>query len=273
MQMAHLGTCWELQLSLHGLWKESMTDLGDRMKSYECAARTTLVPRMPILIRIDGKAFHTFTQGLKRPFCEDLNSTMDLTTHRLLEDIQGAILGYTQSDEISLLLQCDAKNESEAWFGGGIQKITSVAASMATAYFNSSWREWNGKTALFDARVWNMPWEDVPNYFIWRHKDWYRNSVSMAARAHFSHQDCHKQSVSDLMDMLHSIGKPWQDLTDRERNGRFFVPGRVTDATKSWLEEFNSCPFDYTKMNGLIAELRLNELDDELHRLDKPAVV
>lgn len=203
-----------------------MTDLGDRMKAYERAARTTLVPRMPILIRIDGKAFHTFTRSYDRPFDARLMNAMEFTTQTLLNDVQGAMLGYTQSDEISLLLQCDSSNETEAWFGGGVQKIASVSASMATAHFNDVILP-EGQVAMFDARVWNMPWEDVPNYFIWRHKDWYRNSVSMAARAHFSHKECHGKSVSDMMDMLHSIGKPWQDLSDREKNGRFMVPSRL----------------------------------------------
>lgn len=250
-----------------------MTDLGDRMKSYEKSSRTKLVPRLPILIRVDGKAFHTFTRGFERPFDKRLMSAMDATAAKMLEGMQGGIFAYCQSDEISFLLQCDASPQTEPWFGGGVQKIASVAASMATAFFNKSVSEvapvLNGNivtpAAMFDARVWNMPWEDVPNYFIWRHKDWYRNSVSMCARAHFSHKECHGKSVSDMMEMLHSIDKPWQNLSDREKNGRFLIPAKMSDE-REWMDSYLSTGMEvvYPQLEAFIRELR---------RLDKSAVV
>lgn len=213
--------------------------LGDRMKKYEYITRTYLVPRMPVIIRLDGKAFHTFTRGFKRPFDEVLISTMQDTTKYLCENIQGCVLGYTQSDEITLVLVDYKKLNSCAWFDNNIQKMCSIAASMATFAFNRFFvanlnafyefntdidlteigyhitfsEEDNGKYyeaykkaaekgAMFDARVFNIPKEEVCNCVLWRQNDATRNSVEMVAQAHFSHGVLQNKSQSQMQDML-----------------------------------------------------------------------
>ena len=192
------------------------TSLGDRMKGYEDVTRTKVLRRTPTIIRIDGKAFHTWTRQLKHfdtslergPFSDRMHDAMTTTTQLLVENIQNAVLGYTQSDEISILLNDWKKLNSDQWFGGGIQKMCSVSASMATGYFNEAV---NGhcdvkqfSNAFFDARVFNVPKEEVTNYFVWRQQDASRNSVQMLGRHYFSHKQLHKKSAADINDMLYT---------------------------------------------------------------------
>ena len=118
--------------------KMSKDDLGTRMKeNYEKRTRQFLPRRTNTMIRLDGKAFHTFTKGYERPFDDELIKMMNETTQYLCENIQGVVMGYTQSDEITLILQDSDKLTTDAWYDGAVQKIVSVSASMATAYFNS----------------------------------------------------------------------------------------------------------------------------------------
>ena len=213
-------------------------ELGKRMKEYyENIPKTKLMRRAPVIIRIDGKAFHTFTRGFKKPFDEILIKSMQETTKYLCENIQGCVLGYTQSDEISLLL-IDYKNlNSSAWFDYEIQKICSIAASMATMAFNKSFAknaeefmtdcassyEMEGlcgkgteeyklcevyqkaieKGAMFDARCFNIPKEEVTNYFYWRQLDAIRNSIQMVGQAHFPHNILQYKTCEDIKDMLY----------------------------------------------------------------------
>lgn len=231
--------------------------LGDRMKKYEYITRTYLVPRMPVIIRLDGKAFHTFTRGFKRPFDEVLISTMQDTTKYLCENIQGCVLGYTQSDEITLVLVDYKKLNSCAWFDNNIQKMCSIAASMATFAFNRFFvanlnafyefntdidlteigyhitfsEEDNGKYyeaykkaaekgAMFDARVFNIPKEEVCNCVLWRQNDATRNSVEMVAQAHFSHGILQHKSQSQMQDMLMlEKGINWNDFPVHQKRG------------------------------------------------------
>ena len=204
---------------------------------YENIPKTKLMRRAPVIIRIDGKAFHTFTRGFKKPFDEILIKSMQETTKYLCENIQGCVLGYTQSDEISLLL-IDYKNlNSSAWFDYEIQKICSIAASMATMAFNKSFAknaeefmtdcassyEMEGlcskgteeyklcevyqkaieKGAMFDARCFNIPKEEVTNYFYWRQLDAIRNSIQMVGQAHFPHNILQYKTCEDIKDMLY----------------------------------------------------------------------
>ncbi|WP_281513144.1 tRNA(His) guanylyltransferase Thg1 family protein [Bacteroides acidifaciens] len=114
--------------------------LGDRMKGYENISRTYLTRRVPAIIRVDGKAFHTFTKGIKRPFDPIMTKTMQDAMKYLCENIQGCVLGYTQSDEITLVLTDYGTIKTDAWFGYGVQKMCSIAAAMATLAFNTAWR-------------------------------------------------------------------------------------------------------------------------------------
>jgi tRNA(His) 5'-end guanylyltransferase len=211
------------------------TSLGDRMKGYEGVTRSKVMRRTPTIIRIDGKAFHTWTKHLKHidpklenePFSDVMHRCMMSTTKQLVDNMQNAVLGYTQSDEISILLNDWKKLTSDQWFDGGIQKIASVSASMATAYFNKAYDSMVGNLkpaglspALFDARVFNVPKEDVVNYFIWRQQDASRNSVQMLGRHYFSHKQLHKKNVSEINDMLYTEHEVmWNQIDTWKKRG------------------------------------------------------
>ena len=207
--------------------------LGDRMKeNYENRAKTYLVRRMPVIIRLDGKAFHTFTRDFKKPYDEIFHNTMNATMKYLCENIQGCKLGYTQSDEITLLLIDYDTLTTDAWFDNNVQKICSVSASMATmtfnkvfsqkvyAYCNSMKTDENGdlnkeefdqwaayrrateKGAMFDSRCFNIPIEEVTNCFLWRQQDATRNAIQMLGQCNFSHKELQGKSCNDIQDML-----------------------------------------------------------------------
>lgn len=201
-------------------------ELGDRMKSqYEDRTRVLLPRRTYTIIRVDGKAFHTLTRGCKRPYDRDLMETMDKTAIALCEGIQGAVLAFTQSDEISVLLTDFAKPSTNAWFDGNLQKQASVAASLATANFNNFAENLCGlQMGMFDARVFTIPDPvEVENYFIWRQNDASRNSVQMAARAVYSHKALEGKGIPDLHELLHQKGINWNDYTSGEKRGRTIV--------------------------------------------------
>ncbi len=204
----------------------SNQSFGDRMKAYEAVSQNTLMRRTPVIIRIDGKAFHTFTRGLNKPFDKTLSDAMAETTLELCKQIQGAIFGYTQSDEISILLQ-DWKNlNTDCWFGYNVQKVVSISASIATAKFNQIFKHpTSASYALFDSRAYNIPESEVVNYFIWRGSDCSRNSVSALAQAYFSHKQLHGKSVSAMQDMLMlEHGVNWNDVETRYKRGICIVP-------------------------------------------------
>ncbi len=227
-------------------------DLGARMKVfYEQIPKTKLMRRTPVMIRIDGRAFHTFTRGFQRPFDEVLIKTMQETTKYLCENIQGCVLGYTQSDEISLVLVDYQRFETSAWFDYEIQKMCSITASMATMKFNQEFAHqvrrykeeknlehkcgiWNSykdyyyqtiykamdKGAMFDARVFNIPKEEVTNCIYWRQLDASRNSIQMVGQANFSHKELHHISCNDIQDMLMTQrGINWNDLPTYQKRG------------------------------------------------------
>lgn len=194
-------------------------NLGNRMKSnYEDKSRYKLIRRMPVIIRLDGKSFHTFTKYCEKPFDNDLSDAMTNTMLYLLHHIQGAKLGYQQSDEISILVTDYDDLQTDAWFDNNIQKISSISSSMATAYFNHFYTK-TEKFAFFDSRCFNIPKEEVNNYFIWRQKDWERNSLQMVCRSYFSHKELHGKKRDDMHNMLYSIGINWADLDDKWKNG------------------------------------------------------
>lgn len=208
----------------------SRDPMGARMKDhYECRARAYLPRRTHTIIRIDGKAFHTYTRGLEKPYDKKLMDDMAETTRFLCQEIQGVRIGYTQSDEISLLLTDFATTQTEAWFDGNVQKIVSVAASLATAKFNQMRPA--GRLAFFDARAFTIPdpWE-MNNYFIWRQLDARRNSISMLAQAYFSAKQLHGKNTTDMQEMLqreHDVS--WDDENPRFRLGTVLVPRHVTE--------------------------------------------
>lgn len=222
-------------------------ELGKRMKEfYEQIPKTKLMRRTPVIIRIDGKAFHTFTRGFKRPIDEILIKTMQETTKYLCENIQGCVLGYTQSDEITLVLVDYQKLNSDAWFGYEVQKMCSIAASMATLAFNDSFgfnvaryldslseTELDNqdeyisvlcramrKGAMFDARVFNIPKKEVTNCLYWIQLDATRNSIQMVGQANFSHKELHKKTCNAIQDMLMTQkGINWNDFPTYQKRG------------------------------------------------------
>lgn len=202
------------------LGKIMLDTLGDRMKGYEAAASPNLIRRMPIIVRIDGKAFHTFCRGATKPFDDRIKDAMVNTCQELLKAAQNCKVAYTQSDEISLLFIDYEQLETDAWFSNCLQKIVSVSSSIATLAFNKHLAKDYGKWALFDARAWNLPREEVSNYFLWRQQDCRRNAVSQVARSKFSHKQLHSKNTAEMKDMLLSKGLNFEtDILEGYRNG------------------------------------------------------
>jgi tRNA(His) guanylyltransferase len=200
--------------------------LGDRMKAqYENRTRVYLPRRTYTIVRVDGKAFHTYCRGLQRPYDFDLMRDMDRTATALCEAMQGARLAYVQSDEISVLLTDFESTDTEAWFDGNLQKIVSIAASCATAAFNSFRQGVTSRLAMFDARAFTIPDPvEVENYFVWRQQDATRNSISMAAQAQFGRQQLHGVSGDQMQEMLwREKGINWNDYPAGARRGRAVV--------------------------------------------------
>lgn len=193
--------------------------LGDRMKSYyEDRTRYSLTRRTYTIIRLDGKAFHTYTQGLQRPFDDKLMFDMDDTAEFVCKNVQGAKMAFVQSDEISILLTDFDNLQTDAWFDGNIQKIVSVSASYATAKFNELRP---GKLAFFDARVFQIPNRtEVENYFIWRQQDTARNSIQSVAQCMYSQKELHGKNTNELQELIFQKGTNWNDFAPRYKRGR-----------------------------------------------------
>lgn len=230
-------------------------DLGNRMKEYyENIPKTKLMRRCPVIMRCDGKSFHTFSRNFQKPFDEVLIKTMQETMKYLCKNIQGCVLGYTQSDEITLVLVDYKKFTSQAWFDYEVQKICSIAASMATMKFNQVFKELSYKEsenleiicrknpylenrdcltkisnvhtnsaekgAMFDCRCFNIPKEEVTNCIYWRQLDATRNSIQMVGQANFSHKELQNKSCNDIQDMLMTQkGINWNDLPIYQKRG------------------------------------------------------
>lgn len=229
--------------------KYALDSLGTRMKRYEAVSQNSLVRRMPVIIRLDGKAFHTYTRFFKRidypdrelyPFNPILKDAMLSTCEALVENIQGCVLAYTQSDEISLLLRDWDTHETQGWFDYNVQKLVSVSASIATAHFNQHIRQLAAVNtpdpipalALFDSRAYNVPKEDVANYFIWRQNDASRNSVQMLGHHHFSQKQMHGKSNNEVQDMLMAnFNINWNDIPGWMKRGSCVKRSTTTDNT------------------------------------------
>ena len=243
-------------------------DLGVRMKTfYEQIPKTKLMRRCPVALRIDGKAFHTFTRGFQKPFDKVLIKSMQETMKYLCENIQGCVLGYTQSDEITLILVDYKKFTSSAWFDYEVQKICSIAASMATMAFNKAFEKNtksfdlllayndNGddtednrklldiynkaikKGAMFDCRCFNIPKEEVTNLIYWRQLDASRNSIQMVGQANFSHKELQNKSCNEIQDMLMTQkGINWNDLPIYQKRGSCCVRNKIIISTDGVME-------------------------------------
>lgn len=212
-------------------------DLGDRMKYYEGTNDDRLIPLLPAMARLDGKCFHKFTKGMKRPFDGGMNEMMCRTTCHLVEKTN-ACIGYTQSDEITLCWY-NSKFDSQIFFNGRTNKMNSVLAAMASVYFNSILPDYFSDKVdmlpVFDCRVWNVPTQvEAANAILWREQDATKNSVSMAARAYYSHKQLNGKSRAEMMDMLMEKGVNWNDYDPRYKRGTYYQKREIV---KGFTEE------------------------------------
>lgn len=242
--------------------------LGNRMKEfYENRCKTSLIRRMPAVIRLDGRSFHVFTKGFAKPFDKRMLETMQETTLELCKNIQGCVFGYTQSDEITLILVDYNGIDVSAWYDYEVQKMCSVAASMATLYFNRIFRHkiyefvnehvkvindpktygeelsksvedllksYNASIemgAMFDARCFNVPINDVCNCVLWRQKDATRNSINSLGQAWFKHKELEGKNTNQVQDMLfEKYGINWNNLSTVEKRGTAIIK----DENEKW---------------------------------------
>jgi len=216
-------------------------NLSDRMKKYEDAYRYYLSPRMPVIIRMDGKAFHTLTKNCDKPFDKEFGLAMDYTAIALLSEVQNSRFAYVQSDEISLLLIDYTRFESQQWFNGNIQKMVSVSASIATVAFNEIWNRGEFKNrAFFDSRVFILPEREVINYFVYRQQDATRNSVQMVAQSLYSHKQLLNKNTNEMQEMIFQAGQNW------DKYGAYWKRGRVV--TNEMHVEFDTPIFSQDRL-------------------------
>jgi len=204
------------------------TGLGDRMKRYEASTRFRLPRRTYTVIRVDGRAFHTLLRDADKPFDYPFMRMMEHTARELCAEIPGAVFAYAQSDEISVLVHDFSSIHAEPWFGGNVQKISSVSASVATIHFARAvlpGTSWGHRAATFDGRAFTIPDPvEIGNYFIWRQRDAARNSVMMAAQARFSHAELQGLNSGQLQEKLYAeAGINWNNYPAQARRGSLTV--------------------------------------------------
>jgi tRNA(His) 5'-end guanylyltransferase len=243
--------------------------LGARMKEYEHVPKQLLLRRTPVIIRLDGRAFHTFTKRrvikesqTNDPFSDIMHHCMDQTMIELCKQIQNVRIGYTQSDEISLLLTDWATHDTQQWFNGNTQKIVSLSASIATNAFNRYYGSFEcisniDQMPTFDARAFNLPKEEVANYFIWRQHDATRNSMNMLSQHHFSHRELQGKKNSEMHDMLmlqRSIN--WNDIDVWKKRGTCAIKRTSMKIHPSWIIDENIPIFTQNRdyIEGLMNE-------------------
>jgi len=190
--------------------------------NYEQRASSYLLRRTPVIIRVDGKTFHTYTRGMGKPFDGAFVDAMIESAKAVAKEAQGFKCAYIQSDEASFLLSDFNKITTAAWFDYKQAKIETISASVMTAKFNQL-MDCN-RLAHFDSRAFNIPTEEVANYFLWRSLDWQRNSLSMFCRSFFSHKQMANKNRTDQHEMLHKHGHNWAvDVTEQNRNGTWLI--------------------------------------------------
>lgn len=198
-------------------------DLDSRMKNYE--KKYELPINLPVIIRVDGRAFHTLTHGMEKPFDNIFIDMMNTIGLKLCDEIQNCRLAYLQSDEISFLVYNGIG--STTWFGNEIQKMCSISASIAsvvgTKYILDNIPRKSDAIISFDSRAFIMPPKEVVNYFLWRQEDWERNSLQMLTRKHYSQKDMENKNCEDMHEMLHEKEDNWNNLPTYLKRGRCIV--------------------------------------------------
>ena len=233
-------------------------ELGDRMKYYERSSQVVLNSNEPILVRIDGKSFSKYVKAsnFNRPFDTRFSRAMKRGVEGVIKESQQVIAAETHSDEASFLFGGFEREESNQYFGGKVQKLTSVLSSIFTWYFNQE--STSHIPGFFDARAWNVPSEDeVANYFLWRSRDCFRNSVNDQARTEFSHKELTGKSTTDKLIMMSPKAVTGLEYHGR-KYGSFLVPPE-----KDWFEFKEKPSFDMIK-SSLFTEtfdLKLSEIE------------
>ena len=205
--------------------------LGARMKrDYEDPYRIQLPLRMPIILRVDGRAFHTFCARMERPFDDRLIRALNDVAIAIVSEVAGAQLAYLQSDEISVLVHNYKRFKTEAWLGGNLQKMVSVVAGIASAHMARAYPE-APRPPSFDARAFVLPEREVNNYFVWRQRDWERNSLSMLARSRYDEGVLLGKRRAEVHDLLHEKGVHWGSLPSSLKRGRVVLRERGADGS------------------------------------------
>ncbi len=239
-------------------------NLSDRMKLYEKVESVRrLMPLLPVCIRADGRAFHSLTRKLKRPYDERFSKVMVAVTKSLVRETN-ALVGYTQSDEINLVLY-SSDLRSQVFFDGKVQKLVSIIASMASTEFNLLVYDipevliYGSLPALFDCRVWSVPTlAEAANVLLWRELDATRNSIQSATRALYSHKQCDNKNTSEMQEMLFQKGVNWNDYPDFFKRGTFVFNQKVsrvltTEELARIPEEHRPFPLTLVERRGTIA--------------------
>ena len=261
----------------------SKDSLGDRMKRYESITDYSLISLSPVIIRLDGRSFHSLTRGLDKPYDEFFINAMNNTAKKLCEEIQNCRLAYVQSDEISLVL-LEKNYEAEAWFDNRLNKILSISSSIATKTFTFNLMESCLKGSMvpkkgyeklfedgmFDARAFNLSKEEVTNYFIWRQNDCIRNAKTMYAQTYIPSKQLHGKSAEERIELANSVtGKDfYKDMPIGFQRGRCIVKrNRFID-----LELTKTRPFWYIDENIPLFKEDRNYIENELLEEDSPSI-
>lgn len=202
----------------------SFEKMGEPFKRAEKNQDFILKKQEPVIIRIDGRAFHTYVKkaGFQKPFDHILHGSMMAAAKAICKDAQNSRLAYVQSDEMSILLY-EKTEIAESWFNNRVNKLCSVSSSIATAYFNEAVGRSRSHFAFFDARAFNLIPNQVRAYFSWRQADAFRNSISMLAQDNFSHKELHGKNRREMQDMLNDVGISWLDLESWKRHGSTII--------------------------------------------------
>ena len=218
-------------------------DLGDRMKQYESVTKNYMTRRTPVIVRCDGKSFHTFCKRFERPYDAFFNKCMNIVMEKICSEVQGAKFAERHSDEISILITDYDKINTDSYFDYNVQKIVSVIASMATAELcrqliiqpvKLNILKLDEDWPMFDCRCFNVPEDDVVNYFWWRQRDAVRNSINMLAQSKFSHKDLQGKSCDEMQEMLfqeHEIN--WNNIPQGQKAGFSCVRETIDKAVEN----------------------------------------
>jgi len=204
--------------------------LGDRIKKYESITKHSALPNMPLVVRVDGKAFHTFTRNCIKPFDKYIIGGMLRAAMYTATKMQGFKAAYVQSDEVTFVLTDYDTHQTDGWFDYELPKIISTSAALMSVSFLDIMKELKpeyikpNNLPTFDARAFNVPKNDVINMFLWRALDWKRNSVQMYGQSVFSHKEMQGWNEENIKRMLIHRGFDWdKDLSNQTKYGTFIT--------------------------------------------------